>query len=79
MSKVVLAVFVGVALAALCLAQKDSSPTPPGDWESKGWWHRMQFGTYCCGNHKPAHCGKREQLDELERLHGCTGWKLQEE
>jgi hypothetical protein len=35
---------------------------------------------WACSNHKPAHVATSiEELEELTRTHGCTGWYIVEE
>ena len=40
-------------------------------------WPVAQDVTYCCGNHKPSHCGRANELSEFERKYGCQNWKVE--
>ena len=32
------------------------------------------FETFCCSNHNVSHCGKRAELPNLIKTHGCNGF-----
>jgi hypothetical protein len=44
---------------------------------SKLVWPVAQDVTYCCGNHKPSHCGRANELPEFERRYGWKNWKVE--
>jgi hypothetical protein len=60
---VCLAMLVAVALYA---GQENASPQKDG--------FTAQALTYCCGNHPTPHCGYTEDLEALEKAHGCKDW-----
>jgi hypothetical protein len=30
---------------------------------------------YCCSNHSPSHCGRSDELEDLTKNNGCSGFE----
>lgn len=59
-----------VMLVGAALYAGQENPSPRTDAA------KAQATTYCCGNHpKTPHCGYAEELEALEKAHGCKDWR----
>jgi hypothetical protein len=81
-SRIAAACFAIFAALTLSAGGEDPPPVIPGD-KKEGSAEKMQYITYCCGNHPDKehrdgpHCGHRDVLKALEKEHGCKNWHAQ--